>query len=176
LTKERWEKLNSIGFDWGKQPSGWTARHQQAEKCKEEMHQGLCDNVPERCSGNNPPPHLHKLATGPLFNNTQKDFLERESVANLKTFPEILAYLKAHGNYNVPPRYPCNPLLARWVSEQRNIYDLKHPGLDWGKQPCSRIARNQQPGIYERTHHGLCDNIGGCENASTHYHNVTCET
>jgi hypothetical protein len=136
LTNERWEKLNSIGFDWGKQPSGWIARNQQLEKHKR-THRVLCDNVPERCSGNNPP-HVNKLATAQqLVYNRRKEVRETESVAELKTthndnwgvhFMELLSYLQTHGDFNVPQCYPRNPLLARWVSEQRNIYDLKRCG------------------------------------------------
>jgi hypothetical protein len=139
LTRERWEQLNCSGFDWGKQPSGWNARTQQLEKYKRTHHpDGLCDsNVPERCSGNSPL-HLHKQATAPLLNNGQAEVLETESVAELKTtdngncwdahFQEVLAYLQTHGDFNVPKCYPRNPLLARWVSEQRNTYDLKRRG------------------------------------------------
>jgi hypothetical protein len=138
LTKEHWEQLNSIGFGWGKQPSGRTARNQQLEKYIERTHHGLCDtDLPERCSGNNPP-HLHKLVTEHRFNNTPKEVLEKESVAEIKTsdeqncwdvhFRELLVYLQTHGDFNVPHCCPRNPLLARWVSEQRNDYDLKRRG------------------------------------------------
>jgi hypothetical protein len=40
-------------------------------------------------------------------------------------FRELLAYLQTHGDCNVPQGDPRNPSLARWVSEQRNDYDLK---------------------------------------------------
>jgi hypothetical protein len=40
-------------------------------------------------------------------------------------FRELLAYLQANGDFNVPPCYPRNPLLASWVNKQRNDYDLK---------------------------------------------------
>jgi hypothetical protein len=43
-------------------------------------------------------------------------------------FREILAYLQTHGDFNVPQCYPLNSLLARWVSEQRNDYDLNSRG------------------------------------------------
>ena len=43
-------------------------------------------------------------------------------------FRELLAYLQAHGDSNVPQGDPHNPILARWVSEQRNDYDLKRRG------------------------------------------------
>jgi hypothetical protein len=43
-------------------------------------------------------------------------------------FREILAYLQKHGDCYVPQGYPRNPLLSRWVSEQRNDYDLKRRG------------------------------------------------
>jgi hypothetical protein len=73
-----------------------------------------------------------------LFNNRQKKVLEKESVAEIKTsdnencwdvhFRELLSYFQTHGDFNVPQCYPHNPLLARWVSKQRNAYDLKRRG------------------------------------------------
>jgi hypothetical protein len=142
LTKEHWEQLNSIEFYWGKQSCARIARNQQLEKYKR-THHGLCD-VPDRCCVNNPP-HLHKLATAHLYNNGQKEVLETESVAELKTtdnencwdvhFRELLAYLQIHGNHNVPLWYPCNPLLARWVSEQRNDYDRRRCGKQTSLTP-----------------------------------------
>jgi hypothetical protein len=137
LTEERREKLNSIGFDWGKQPSGWNARLQILEKSKRTYH-GLCDNVQERRRSGNNPLHPHKQATPDLLNNGEAEVLETESVAERKTtdnencwdahFQELLAYLQTHGDFNVPKCYPRNPLLARWVSDQRNEYDLKRRG------------------------------------------------
>jgi glycerol-3-phosphate cytidylyltransferase-like family protein len=139
LTKERFEKLTSIGFDWEKQQCGWIAHNQKLEnKYKEQTHHGLCDNdLPESCSGNNPS-HLRKLVTEHRFNNRQNEVLEKESVAEFKIydnencwdvhFRELLAYLQTHGDFNVPQCYPRTPLLAIWVSEQRNEYDLKRRG------------------------------------------------
>jgi hypothetical protein len=68
------------------------------------------------------------LATAYLFNNGQKEYLETESDNKNSWdvhFRELLAYFQTHGNYNIPPCYPCNPLLARWVSEKRNDYVRK---------------------------------------------------
>jgi hypothetical protein len=129
LTNERCEKLNSIGFDWGK------FRPKAGKNTSNRQH-GLCDPVPERCMGDNPP-HLHKLATEHHFNSRQKEVQEKESVAELKTadnenwdahFREILAYLQTHGDSNAHQCYPFNPLLATWVNDQRNGYELKRRG------------------------------------------------
>jgi hypothetical protein len=80
------------------------------------------------------------LAIDHLFNNRKSEVLETKRVtAELKTntdtdncwdvhFRELLAYLQTHGDFNIPPCYPCNPLLARWVKEQHNDYDLKRRG------------------------------------------------
>jgi hypothetical protein len=135
LTKERFEKLNSIGFDWGKHQYGWIAHNEQLEDENDRTHGPL--HAPKRCSANNPP-HLHKLVTEHLSNNRQKKVLEKESVTGITTsdneicwdlhFRELLAYLQTHGDFNVPQCYPCNPLLARWVSDQRNEFDLKRRG------------------------------------------------
>jgi hypothetical protein len=40
MTKERWEKLNSIRFDWGEEPSS----HEKYQR----TIVGLCDDVPEK--------------------------------------------------------------------------------------------------------------------------------
>jgi hypothetical protein len=86
--------------------------------------------------GNNPL-HVHKLATEHHFNNRQKEVQEKQSVAELRTadnenwdahFRELLAYLQTHGDFNAHQCNPFNPLLARWVSEQRNDYGLKRRG------------------------------------------------
>jgi hypothetical protein len=131
LTKERWEKLNSIGFDWGKHgPSG------------------AYYNGSASFSGNNPPQQLRKLETEQPhahFNaNRQKEVQEKQSLAELETstdnnwdahFRELLAYLQTHDDCNVPQSNPHNPLLARWVSEQRNDYDLKRRGRQTSLTP-----------------------------------------
>jgi hypothetical protein len=111
LTKEHWLKLNSIRFDWGKQASSR-------------------------------PSQLGKWVTEQRF-NTKKAVLEKEGVVQLNLndkctnkneiswdafFRELLSYLQAHGDHSVPQGYPRNPLLARWVNEQRNDYDLKLRG------------------------------------------------
>jgi hypothetical protein len=134
LTKERWEKLKSTGFVWGKyRSSGCMNTSNQQIQDENKIPHGLCD-VPERRSGNNPP-HLHKLTTARRLNNRQKEVLEKQSVADLTTsdsenfwdahFQELLSYLQTNGNFKATQRYPFNPLLARWVSEQRDDYDLK---------------------------------------------------
>jgi hypothetical protein len=135
LTKERFEKLNSIGFDWRKQQCGWIAHNQKLEDENDRAHGPL--HAPKRCSANNPP-HLHKLVTEHLSNNRQTKVLEKVSVAEIKTydneicwdvhFRELLLYFQTHGDFNVPQCYPHNPLLTRWVSKQRNEFDLKHRG------------------------------------------------
>jgi hypothetical protein len=80
---------------------------------------------------------VHKLATEHHFNTRKKEVQEKQSVAELKTadnenwdayFREILAYLQIHGDFNAHQCYPFNPLLARWVSEQHNGYELKRRG------------------------------------------------
>jgi hypothetical protein len=133
MTKERWEKLNSIRFDWGEEPSS----HEKYQRTRI----GPCVDVPEsRCSKANQ--SEGKWVTEQPF-ITQKGFLEKKRVVELdlngestdKTanswdtlFRELLAYLQTHGDFNVPQGYPRNPLLVRWVREQRNAYALKRRG------------------------------------------------
>jgi hypothetical protein len=78
------------------------------------------------------------LAIEHRFSNRPKEVLVKEIVVQQLMasdndywdihFRELLAYLQAHGDFNVPRGYPGNPLLAGWVIEQRNAYDLKRPG------------------------------------------------
>jgi hypothetical protein len=107
LTKERWEKLNSIGFDWGEQPSGRIACNQQLEKYK---RTGVLEK--ERVVQLNP--------------NGKR--IDKNENCWDTLFRELLSYLQTHGDFNVPPCYPCNPLLSRWVNEQRTDYDLARRG------------------------------------------------
>ena len=156
LTKERWTKLNSIGFDWRKRPRGTNYKHpgraksgapnQQLEESKGTSE--LC-HVPEEKKSNENPPRLNKRVTEQRLNR-QKKVIEKETRmvqlnANdisrnpTKTadkndnswdalFRELLAYVQTRANNNTPQPHPHNPLLARWVSEQRNDYDLKRRG------------------------------------------------
>jgi hypothetical protein len=67
--------------------------------------------------------------------NKQKQHKQASALAELKTtdsencwdvhFRQLRAYLQTNGDFNVPSCYPCNPLLARWVNEQRNDYGPK---------------------------------------------------
>jgi hypothetical protein len=156
LTKERWTKLDSIGFDWRKRPRGTNYKYhgrvksgasdQQLEETKQTSE--LC-HVPEEKKSNENPPRLNKRATEQRLNR-QKKVIEKETRmvqlnANdisrnpTKTadkndnswdalFRELLAYLQTRADNNAPQPHPRNPLLARWVSEQRHDYDLKRRG------------------------------------------------
>jgi hypothetical protein len=128
--------LNSIGFDWGKtRPIGWNSCNRQQLEEQKPTH-GLCD-VPERCSGK-------KLVTaeerfgvlekerGAHQLNTNNGILCNRPTTDNENwdvhFRELLAYLQTHADCNVPQGDPRNPLLTRWVSEQRNDYDLQRRG------------------------------------------------
>ncbi len=115
------------------------ACNQQLEKYKYKptYEDELCEDVQESRYSKANPSHLGKWVTEESF-NTQKTVLEKERLAQLNAngknpdknaiswdhlFRELLAYLQKHGDYNVPQGDPRNPLLARWVGEQRNDYD-----------------------------------------------------
>ena len=124
--------MNSIGFDWGKtRPIGWKSCNWRLLEEHKPTH-GFCD-VPERCSGN-------KLVTEERFGvlekergahqlNTKNGILCNRPTTDNENwdvqFRELLAYLQTHGDCDVPQGDSRNPLLARWVGEQRNDYDLK---------------------------------------------------
>jgi hypothetical protein len=121
LTKERRAQLNSIGFDWGKQPNKrpshlgkWATEQERFNRPKEVRE----NERVEQLNANSIPMNLKKKAT------TDKN----ENCSWETHFRELLAYLQTHGDHNVPEGYPHNTLLARWVSEQRNDYDLKRRG------------------------------------------------
>jgi hypothetical protein len=152
LTKERLEKLNSIGFDWGEQQCDWDERFRQLMEYKEAI--GDC-RVPRTFSQN---PQLgHWVQNQRQANKDQK--LTKERLENLKSigfdwgkqqcdwitskkqkiwdvhFRELLSYFQTHGDFNVTQRHPRNPLLASWATEQRNEYDLKRRGEQTSMTP-----------------------------------------
>jgi hypothetical protein len=136
LIAEREAKLNSIGFVWDLVSTDWDTRWEQLVEYKQAN--GDC-NVSLKQSGQ----HI-KLGTWVakqryLKKKTQLSD-EREEKLNAigfcwnivssevdwdVRFRELLAYFQTHEDFNVPKCYPRNPLLASWVSEQRNEYDLK---------------------------------------------------
>jgi hypothetical protein len=88
--------------------------------------------------------------------NTQKAVLEKQSVTPTDKnencwdalFQELLVYLQTHEDFNVPQRYPYNPLLARWVSDQRYGEDFVD-AVARGKTRCHWIYLVGR-GYYER--------------------------
>jgi hypothetical protein len=120
VTKERLEKLNSIGFDW-KQQCGGIAHNKQLEDEKNEHMDPLTHQRDAVVTTY--PTYVHKLPTEHHFNNRQKEVLDHtESVVEIKTsdnvncwdvhFRELVAYLQIHEGFNVPQCDPRNTLLA----------------------------------------------------------------
>jgi hypothetical protein len=140
LTEERERKLNSIGFVWNitEKADRWDARFRQLLEYKQVN--GDC-NVSTKDSQNIELGRWvskQRLAKNKFLLSEERErklnsigfFL---NIVSSKVdwdlrFRELLLYFQTHGDFNVPPCYPRNPLLASWVSERRNDYDLKRRG------------------------------------------------
>jgi hypothetical protein len=112
LTKERWSQLNSIGFDW---------RKQQREIGRSET---TTTTTTTTRTTNDPTILLRETRVAELSSEV---FETHESQWDTR-FRELLACFQANWDFNVRQYYPLNPLLAGWVSEQRNDYDLQGRG------------------------------------------------
>jgi hypothetical protein len=140
LTEERERKLNSLGFAWslkGCNNANWDVRFRQLMEYKEAVGDF---SVPKIFIPN--PPLGHWVQEQRQAKKSQRLIKERLEKLNSigfdwgkrnqenwdASFDELLSYFQTHGDFNVLQCYPRNPLLARWVSEQRNEYDLKRRG------------------------------------------------
>jgi hypothetical protein len=149
LTEEREETLNSIGFVWNRavdKADRWDVRFRQLLEYKQAS--GDC-NISIRGSQNaklgrwvSKQRHLKKITQ--LSDKREAKLNSIGFVWNMLVsskedwdvqFRELLEYLQTHGNFNVPQYYPLNPLLFRWVSEQRHEYDLKRRGQQTSLTP-----------------------------------------
>jgi hypothetical protein len=140
MTEEREAKLDSIGFDSTakKCTPDWDLRFRQLLEYKQEF--GDCNVVSrnKKLSG-----WVTTQRTSNKKEKMTKEHWEKLNSIGLKWtthlrsadnkywdfhFRDLLAYLQTHGDCDVPRSYPRNPLLAIWVSQQRNGYDLKRRG------------------------------------------------
>jgi hypothetical protein len=142
LSEERERKLNSIGFVWNR-----TEKEDRWDDCFRQLLEykqvnGDCNVSKKKESkdiqlGN----WVAKQRAG-----KKKSVLSEERERKLNSigfcwnivlsskvdwdvrFRELLLYFQTNGDFNVPLWYPRNPLLASWVSEQRNDYYLTRRG------------------------------------------------
>jgi len=152
LTKERFDQLEEIGFEWTVfERTEWTEMIKRLQAYQRE-HNGSC-NVPCRFPqdpklGNwvKTQRHLYKkgLLAKERFDPLEEIGFEwacnREQAFQdqwTKMFKTLQAYQKEHiGSCNVPWKYPPDPKLANWVVTQRHLY--KQGSL--AKERCDQLS------------------------------------
>jgi hypothetical protein len=136
LSAERVEKLNSIGFVWKRMSlTDWDTRLEQLVEYYQ-IHGDF--NVSRKKSKDI---QLGRWV-GKQREAKEKFRLSEERQQKLNAigfvwnkvfskgdwdvhFRELLSYFQTHGDFNVTQCHPRNPLLASWVTEQRNEYELR---------------------------------------------------
>ena len=131
LEDEKIALLDRIGFKWSPHESKW--REQYLALLDYRKRFGDC-RVPQNWDGSNSLAHWVKTQR----NDYGKGELARERIAALEKigfewvvdigtwderFAELCAYKERFGDTLVQIKWPENPLLGRWVSSQRYIYN-----------------------------------------------------
>uniref|UniRef100_A0A7S2SL23 Helicase-associated domain-containing protein n=1 Tax=Eucampia antarctica TaxID=49252 RepID=A0A7S2SL23_9STRA len=136
MTKERVDKLDSIGFVWGAKEAIWNAHVEELKAFRNKFGHV---NVPQNCDEKNRKLSMwvqnQRVQYGYLKNGyPKKSFLTPERIAILESLSfawdmnevhwmekwhMLKTFTKEHGHANVPSRYWPNQTLARWVLNQR---------------------------------------------------------
>jgi len=152
LTKERINRLNSIGFVWSQFDHAWNIRFEELKEYKVEHGDTL---VPVEWPQNVPLAQwvlkhrrsyklLQKAAPrADLNENMKSQTKENESILSVdrieklneidfvwdvhrhqwfKSLEELKVYISDHGDALVPNNCPSHPILGRWVDKQRIDY------------------------------------------------------
>jgi hypothetical protein len=160
LSPEHIARLDTLGFDWNdlkKSDETWNARF--AELAAFQKQTGHC-HVPVfwpenlvlagwvdlqrrlRWGGKLPPARIALLDTLGFYWGSEQEPHESWDAH----FTELAAYHRRFGNCRVPPRWPENPALARWVTFQRaarskrklspdRLCQLETLGFEWSAAP-----------------------------------------
>ncbi|WP_257616748.1 DEAD/DEAH box helicase [Chlamydia suis] len=151
LAEDKIARLEEIGFVWDVPKEVWEKNFLELQRFREEH--GHC-KVPEGYPQN---PQLavwvktqrNDFKDGKLSENKIARLEELGFVWNVfeeaweKNFLELQRFREEHGHCKVPDRYPQNPQLASWVSNQRT--DFKE-----GKLAEDKIARLEEIGFVWR--------------------------
>ena len=137
LTQERVRKLESIGFSWNHNNDQWQEQYADLVEYK---RQNGSSNAPQRYRKN---PRLgawvnHQRREYRKFINGQTSQINEERVSQLEAigfqwshfvpvpwerrYDDLIAYKAEYGDCNVPRNFKSDPVLARWVNEQRRAY------------------------------------------------------
>jgi superfamily II DNA or RNA helicase len=131
LEEEKIELLNRVGFKWSPHESKWRTQYLALLDFRKQF--GHC-RVPQNWEGSNSLAHWVKTQR----NDYGKGELSGERIAALEKigfewvvvigtwderFAELCAYKERFGDTLVRVKWPENPLLGRWVSSQRYIYN-----------------------------------------------------
>ncbi|WP_080132990.1 DEAD/DEAH box helicase [Chlamydia suis] len=148
LSEDKVERLEEIGFVWDVTEESWEKNFLELKRFQEEH--GHC-NVPSVCP-QNPSLGVWVCVQREKF---KKGDLSEDRIARLEeigfvwrvlkeaweeNFLELQRFREEHGHCKVPQRYPQNPQLASWVSNQR--VDFKKGDLSE-----DRIARLEELGF-----------------------------
>ena len=150
LPRELIQRLEKLGFDWDPLSSAWDAMFSELQAFKK-TH-GHC-KVPQRWSEN---PKLwgwvNNQRTFKLTDRLTAERIQRledlgfewrpQSSTWDRMFAELRAFKETHGHCNVPGRWPENPKLGHWVTNQRSfkltdrltaerIQRLEDLGFEW---------------------------------------------
>ncbi len=151
LSPEQIALLDQLNFTWEIHPRGtWEQTLQELVDYKEEH--GHCD-VPSGDSNGKLARFVNSMRT-----QRNKGVLPVERITKLEAigfawastswktrFDELVRYKTAHGNCNIPPKWPENPKLANWVGNQRLFWKqgkldperervLNEIGFTWAKR------------------------------------------
>jgi hypothetical protein len=124
--ERRWSQLNAIGFDWGQQG-----------KIGRAVPTTTTTTTTTRTT-NDPVILLRETRVAELSSEV---FETHENQWETR-FQELLEHFQENRDFNVHQYYPLNPLLAGWVSEQRNDYDLQGRGEQTSLTPLREAKLN----------------------------------
>ena len=169
MTEERIRLLESVGFDWGTNYASWNALLEQLLEFEVEFGHYL---VPQQYAAN---PKLgggwvsHQRTQYKMYQEGKPSSMTAEHIRVLESvgfdwgtnyaswnalLEQLLEFKVQFGHCLVPQRYPANPKLGNWVSNQRSDYRmyqggkpssmtaerirlLESVGFDWGTNNAS---------------------------------------
>jgi len=144
MTQERVCKLESTGFSWNHHTDQWEKRYGELVEYKRQ-NGGSC-NVPQRFEQN---PQLgawvnHQRREYRKFIDGEESQMNHERISRLEAirfqwshfvpvswerrYEDLANYKAEHGDCNVPRNFESDPVLARWVNEQRRAYKKRQNG------------------------------------------------
>ena len=137
-------KLDSTGFSWNHHADQWEKRYGELVEYKQQ-NGGSC-NVPHHFEQN---PRLdawvnHQRREYQKFMDGKESQMNHERISRLgairfqwsnfvpvswqRCYDDLVTYKAEHRDCNVPRNFEGDPILARWVNEQRRAYKQRQNG------------------------------------------------